>query len=265
MNHIMNTLVKGKLNKAHIVSFLVILSLLSACSSLSVDLSNDKPTQLGEETENWKAFNRDVYHFNKSIDSGVVKPIAKIYKKLAPEFIDTGISNVFSNLKDVPNALNAVLQLKPKDAVSDAGRFVVNSTIGLAGFIDVATKMELPKHDEDFGQTLAVWGVPSGDYVVLPVLGPSTVRDSFGKVVDTVTNPSFFFDHASAYFVVDSIDKRADLLSVEASLKGISDDDYDTLRTAWLQQRRYLINDGKLDDQAKSEKKSLIDELEDLD
>jgi len=216
------------------------------------------------ETASWKAFNHDVYTFNKSLDSLAIKPIGQSYKKIMPEFIDTGISNIFSNFKDVPNALNSLLQLKPKDAVSDTGRFVINSTLGLAGFFDVASKIDLPKHNEDFGQTLAVWGVPSGPYMMLPVLGSSSVRDSVGKVVDTVTNPSFFLDHSVAYYILDSIDKRGDLLSVEASLKGISEDEYDTLRTAWLQQRRYLINDGKLDQQAKDKKKDLIDELEDL-
>ena len=212
-----------------------------------------------------EAFNRDAYAFNKAIDNAVIKPLAKGYKKITPEFLNTGISNVFSNLGDVPNALNAVLQLKPKEGASDAGRFLINSSIGLAGFFDVASKMKLEKHHEDFGQTLAVWGVPSGDYIMLPVLGPSTVRDSVGVVVDSITNPYFFFDNSLAYYALDKIDQRANLLSSEGLLKELSDDEYNSLRDAWLQKRKYLIKDGKLDKQAAEKKKSLIDELEDLD
>jgi len=238
---------------------------LGGCASISADLTGKSSPETSIEPASWKAFNRDAYLFNKSVDDFVIKPAGQGYKKIMPEFIDTGVTNIFSNFKDVPNALNSLLQLKPKDAVSDAGRFVINSTVGLAGFFDVASKIDLPKHNEDFGQTLAVWGVPSGPYVMLPVLGSSSVRDSVAKVVDTVTNPSFYLNYSAAYYLLDSVDKRGDLLSVEASLKGISEDDYDTLRTAWLQQRRYLINDGKLDQQAKNKKKSLIDELEDLD
>jgi len=251
-----------------IIRFLgiVIVSMwLGGCASLSVDLTSETVPTTSSEKASWEGFNRDVHVFNKSADNAVVKPFAQAYKKITPEFVDTGISNIFSNLKDVPNALNALLQLKPKDAISDSGRFIINSTIGLAGFFDIATKMDLQKHDEDFGQTLAVWGVPSGEYFVLPILGPSTVRDSVGRIVDTVTNPYFFFENSIAYYALESIDKRGDLLSVEGALKGISDDDYNTLRTAWLQQRRYLISDGRLSQQAKDEKKSLIDELEDLD
>lgn len=248
-----------------ILGLIIVSFLLGGCASFAVDLTGQSSSEANAEKISWQAFNRDAYTFNKSVDDLVVKPIGQGYKKIIPDVIDTGISNMFSNLKDVPNALNSLLQLKPKDAVSDAGRFVINSTIGIAGFFDVATAMDLPKHNEDFGQTLAVWGVPSGAYVMLPVLGPSSLRDSVGMLVDTVTNPGFYFNYASAYYLLEKIDKRGDLLSVEESLKGISDDDYNTLRTAWLQQRRSLINDGQLDQQAKDEKKSLIDALEDLD
>jgi phospholipid-binding lipoprotein MlaA len=238
----------------------------TACSSQGVNATDrsSSPTTVTKNTA-LQAFNHDAYEFNKSIDSGVIKPLAKVYKQITPEFLDTGISNVFSNLKDVPNALNALLQLKFEDAASDTGRFMVNSSIGLAGFFDVATKIKLQKHHEDFGQTLAIWGVPAGEYIMLPVLGPSTVRDSAGKMVDIVTNPYFFFENSLAYYAVDTVDKRAALLATESLLNDLSDDDYSSLRDAWLQKRQYLIKDGKLDQQVIEKKLSLIDELEDLD
>jgi len=239
---------------------------LTACASQQVDLTSNSSSSITvSKVSSLQAFNRDAYLFNKSIDKGVIKLLAKGYRQVTPEFVNTGITNVFSNLGDVPNAINALLQFKIKDAASDTGRFVVNSTIGLGGVFDIATKMELQKHHEDFGQTLAKWGVPSGEYIMLPVLGPSTARDSVGVVVDTVTNPYFFFKNSLAYYTVDKIDKRADLLSVDGLLNDMSDDDYNSLRDAWLQKRKYLINDGKLDKKAIEKKKSLIDELEDLD
>ncbi len=258
-----------KMSKKSIIVILTSLW-LSACSSQNIDLTADTPSSVDlslAKNENLalQAFNRDAYLFNTSIDNGMIKPLAKGYQKITPEFVNTGISNAFSNLGDVPNALNALLQFKLKDAASDAGRFAINSTLGLAGFFDIATQMELQKHHEDFGQTLAVWGVPSGEYIMLPVLGPSTVRDSFGTLVDTVTNPYFFFKNSFGYYAVDKIDQRADLLAVGSLLKDMSDDDYKSLRDAWLQKRKYLINDGKLNQQAIEKKKSLIDELEDLD
>lgn len=249
-----------------LISIILGLLWLTGCTSQAIDLTGDKASSVTlSKTSPLQDFNRDAYLFNKSIDNGVIKPLAKGYQTITPEFIDTGITNVFSNLGDVPNTLNALLQFKFKDAASDTGRFAINSTIGLAGFFDIATKMDLQKHHEDFGQTLAVWGLPSGEYIMLPVLGPSTLRDSVGIVVDSVTNPYFFFENSLGYYTVDKIDKRADLLSAEGLLKEMSDDDYNSLRDAWLQKRKYLINDGKLDEQAIEKKKSLIDELEDLD
>jgi len=247
------------------ITFVVVSILLQACATQGVDLTGDSaPTERVTKALALQAFNRDAYAFNKSIDNAVIKSLAKGYQQITPEFIDTGISNAFSNLADIPNAVNALLQFKPKDSASDAGRFLINSSLGLAGFFDVATKWKLQKHHEDFGQTLAKWGVPSGEYIMLPVLGPSTARDSVGVVVDTITNPYFFFENSLAYYALDKVDKRADLLSSEGLLSELSDDEYNSLRDAWLQKRKYLINDGKLDKQAIEKKKSLIDELEDL-
>ncbi|HFC93067.1 MAG TPA: VacJ family lipoprotein [Leucothrix mucor] len=254
------------MSKKLLIVLAVVFILLQACTTQGVDLTGDSvPIQRTTKSSALLAFNRDAYAFNKSIDNGVVKPLAKGYKQVTPEFVDTGISNAFSNLADVPNAVNALLQFKPKNAASDAGRFLINSSIGLAGFFDVATKMKLEKHHEDFGQTLAKWGMPSGEYIMLPVLGPSTARDSVGIVVDSITNPYFFFENSLAYYALDKIDQRAALLSSEGLLSELSDNEYNSMRDVWLQKRKYLINDGKLDTQAVKKKKSLIDELEDLD
>ena len=238
---------------------------LTACASQRVDLTGSSASSaVTPKSMSMDAFNRDAYAFNKSIDDGIFKPLAKGYQDITPEFLNTGISNIFSNLSDVPNAVNALLQFKFEDAASDTGRFVVNSSLGVAGFFDVATKMKLEKHHEDFGQTLAKWGVPSGRYIMLPLFGPSTIRDSAGRLVDTVTNPYAFFENSLAYYAFDKIDQRAALLSTESLLSDLSEDEYNSLRDAWLQKRKSLINDGKLDQQAVDTKKNLIDELEDL-
>lgn len=256
------------LKKSHLFGAILLSFYLSACSTTRVDLTGGATGDSVPTATTSKAlssFNRDAYAFNKSIDNGVLKPVAQGYKKVVPDIVDEGITNVFSNLGETKNILNNLLQLKVKDAVSDTGRFVINSTVGVGGFFDVASKVNLEKHNEDFGQTLAKWGVGSGEYLMLPIFGPSSVRDAFGLVIDSVVDPSSSLEGASTYKVVEIIDKRADLLSIEEAFKGISDDEYGALRDAWLQRRTYLISDGKLDQKAVDEKKSLIDELEGLD
>lgn len=261
-----NKRISTNMRQRTLLLLVVAISVLTSCSSLKTDLTNtSSPETVVHETTGWKAFNRDAYRFNTAFDNGdILKPIAVGYKKAMPEVVDKGISNFFSNLQDVPDALNALLQFKPTEAATDTGRFLLNSTIGVAGIFDVATSMNLSKHDEDFGQTLAKWGVPSGAYVMLPVFGPSTLRDSVGKVVDSITNPYKYFKHSNAYRTVDIIDKRASFLAVEDALKNISDDEYIALREGWLQKRRYAIADGKSSKEKLEQKQSLIDELEAL-
>ena len=141
-------------------------------------------------------------------------------------------------------------------------RVVFNSSFGLGGFLDVASEMQLEKHHEDFGQTLAKWGVGSGPYVMLPLLGPSTLRDASARMsVDLLTNPMSYHSDNLAFFAVQQLDRRADLLSVEDSLNDLSTDTYAVIRDAWLQRRAYLIRDGKAD---KKQQSDLIDELESL-
>ena len=160
-----------------------------------------------------------------------------------------GVGNFFGNLREVTNSFNSVLQWKWGQASNDAGRFVVNSTVGVVGLFDVAEHWGLEANEgEDFGQTLAVWGVPSGPYVVLPLLGPSTVRDVPGRVVDVYTDPMYYIDHDPTRYIFvfsDLVQSRASLLEAESLLKG---DRYVLLRDAYLQRREYLINDGELED-----------------
>jgi len=226
----------------------------------------DKEKNANEQIHNqdrWESFNRRIFRLNKGLDTVLVKPAAKAYKFVTPEIIDKSVSNFFSNIGDVGNAFNNLLQFKPADAINDSARFLFNSTFGLAGFLDIASEMELEKHDEDFGQTLAKWGVSSGPYLMLPFLGPSTVRDAGARFsIDAVTDPVSYQDEAFALTALKILDIRADLLLQEEAFKGLADDEYSAVRDAWLQRREYLIRDGAIDEQGQSD---LIDELESLD
>ncbi|WP_323846772.1 VacJ family lipoprotein [Microbulbifer magnicolonia] len=197
----------------------------------------------------WEGVNRAIFRFNDSADRWVLKPIATSYRQVTPIFLQHGITNFFGNLREVTNTFNSTLQGKWGQAGNDAGRFVVNTTVGVVGLFDVAQHMGLdPSDGEDFGQTLAVWGVPSGPYLVLPFMGPSTVRDVPGQVVDWYTNPLTYIEHDQtryAFKFTDLVQTRASLLKAESLLQG---DRYVLLRDAYLQRREYLIKDGELDD-----------------
>lgn len=202
--------------------------------------------------------NRRVFAFNDTLDRWIVKPIAKGYDRL-PEPMKRGIHNVFENLETPRTAVNQFLQGKPNQGMSDLTRFMANSTFGLLGWFDVATAGGVPKHEEDFGQTFAVWGIGSGPFVMLPALGPSTTTDTVGTFVDFVTNPvSLINPERDRYIVrgVDLVDTRAQLLAVE---KVISGDRYLFVRDAYLQRREFLINDGVV------ESDPFLDEFDDYD
>lgn len=265
------------------ILLLVFVIFLSACSHLdSANIENKSTLETntkvlrvsydnsglddGKKASNqdrWESLNRRIFRLNIGLDTVLVKPVAKAYKFVTPEIVDKSISNFFSNIGDVGNAFNNLLQFKPAEAVNDSARFLFNSTFGLAGFLDVASEMELEKHDEDFGQTLATWGVGSGPYLMLPFLGPSTVRDAVARLsVDAVTDPVLYHDEALAITALRLLDVRADLLSTEEVFQGLADDEYSAVRDAWIQRREYLIRDGAINEQGQSD---LIDELESLD
>jgi phospholipid-binding lipoprotein MlaA len=196
----------------------------------------------------FEGFNRAVYKFNDKTDQYVLKPLAKGYRAVVPQPVSKSISNFFSNLYDPANMLYNFLQGKPKEGLSDLGRVLVNSTIGIAGLFDVATKMGLEKHNEDFGQTLAVWGVGDGPYLVLPFFGPSNIRDGASLPVDWYTYPPNHMEEHSTrdkMFVVEVVDKRAQLLEASDILEqAAGQDPYVFVREAFRQRRLSLIYDG---------------------
>ncbi|GAA5158532.1 VacJ family lipoprotein [Viridibacterium curvum] len=196
----------------------------------------------------WEKTNRVVFDFNQQVDATFLKPVAQIYDHVAPLPVRTGVSNVFSNVEDVWIGINNLLQGKPLDGLSDIGRFAINTTFGILGIFDVATELGLTKHEEDFGQTLAVWGVRSGPYLMLPFFGPRTLRDTGGMVVDMMASPYGFIPSVPARNVsraIKLISERADLLGAEKSLDDAALDRYAYLRDFYLNRRESLIRDGR--------------------
>jgi phospholipid-binding lipoprotein MlaA len=194
----------------------------------------------------YERMNRNVYAFNDAVDKAAVKPVAKGYQKVIPKGLRLCASNMFSNLGEPYTAANNLLQGKPKSMLQDIGRLLLNSTLGIGGCIDVASAWGIPKHQEDFGQTLAVWGVPSGPYVVLPVLGPSTVRDALSKPVDFLANPIGYVTNVPLRNSLQGykmLDTRTNLLEASDVVDQSALDPYVMVRDAWLQRRLAQIKD----------------------
>lgn len=195
----------------------------------------------------WSGFNRKVFKVNDVLDHYLVKPVARGYRAVTPRVVNDGITNFFSNLDDVLVVLNDGLQGKFDQGSKDLLRIGVNTTFGLAGLIDVGTRVGLPKHAQDFGLTLGVWGVPSGPYLVLPVLGPSTVRDAPGRGMTIGAFPTRYIGTKNDQLGLDAlyfIDTRADLIPLEAAVD-VSADRYSFVREVYLQRRDFLLNQGK--------------------
>jgi len=200
------------------------------------------------EDDPWEGFNRAIFTFNDTLDTYALKPLAQGYQAVMPQFLEDGIHNMFRNIGDVGNLANDLLQAKPRAAGVDTARLLMNTTLGLAGFFDVGTKMGLQRNDEDFGQTLGHWGVGSGPYVMLPFFGPSTLRDAPAKYVDTYTTPYRYMNDIPARNMalgMSVIDTRASLLSSEKLITG---DKYTFIRNAYLQNREFKVKDGKVED-----------------
>ena len=199
-----------------------------------------------EEIDPFEETNRAIYEFNESLDSNVLEPVSRAYKNNMPEAAQKGVGNFLDNLGDVSTLANQILQFKPIESAETLARILVNTTIGLGGLFDVASDMGLVTEDEDFGQTMAVWGVEQGPYVVLPLLGPSTVRDGIGTYVD-LTSPANMVDEIDevGVSVINVVDKRVDLLPITDILDQ-SDDPYITMRSSYLQKRNNDIYDGNV-------------------
>lgn len=195
-----------------------------------------------------EGYNRAMYSFNNTVDRTVIRPVAKGYDTVVPSGISQGVSNFFSNLNEITVILNDLLQFKFAQALDDTGRFALNSTVGFAGILDVATMAGHEKNNEDFGQTLGVWGFQPGPYVVLPFFGPRNFRDTFGLVGDIYTDPVSYVDDAgarNALIATRVIDSRANNLSIKKVLDEAALDEYGYVRNAYLQHRQNLIYDGK--------------------
>lgn len=196
----------------------------------------------------WERYNRHMSEFNDRVDRAVLKPVAQAYADYMPTPVRDCVGNVFANISDVPTALNGLLQGKPVEAATHLCRVLINSTVGLLGCFDVASKMGLERNAEDFGQTLGRWGSGPGPYFVWPLLGPSTVRDSFGRVADFYTDPVAYVDPWELRLgltTVRIVDLRAQLLPAEKVVEGAALDKYQFIRDAYLQRRRSLVYDGE--------------------
>jgi len=213
---------------------------LSACATIPPDAGSNP-------ADPFEVYNRHMYEFNDRADLYVVRPVAEGYVKVVPEPVRDCVGNIFRNLGDLGNAVNNLLQGKPYEASSDICRVVINSTVGLLGCFDVATRMGLLRSNEDFGQTFGRWGIGPGPYFVLPLLGPSTIRDAIGRVGDTYTDPVSYIDSTTEAVATQSlrvIEVRAGLLQASRLLEGAALDKYQFVRDAYLQRRRNLVYDG---------------------
>ncbi|KAA6186012.1 VacJ family lipoprotein [Thiohalocapsa marina] len=224
---------------SRLVGILSLALIVTGCSTV--------PKEYRDPRDPWQAYNRAMFKFNTDFDNAFIKPAAKGYRAITPEPVDRSITNFFSNLSDLTSAVNNVLQFKLSRAGSDLGRFAVNTTAGVLGLFDVASNLGLSSYKEDFGQTLGYWGFGSGPFFVIPVLGPSSVRDTFGLAGDVALDPLFSISEDKVYWGLVSlrlVDHRADLLDAEEILDEAALDRYAFVRDAFLQRREYLVHDG---------------------
>jgi phospholipid-binding lipoprotein MlaA len=213
----------------------------------AVALTGCASSRAGNPADPFEPINRGIYKFNDTVDKAVIKPVARGYKAVIPAVGRIMVSNFFSNLDDVDVTANDLLQFKLVQGFSDGTRFVVNSTLGVFGLIDVASTGGLKKHDEDFGQTMGKWGIGNGPYLVLPILGPSTLRDTIGLYGDGYASPIYQMKNMQARnqaYLLRGINRRAQFLDQEKVLDEAMIDPYQFLRDAYLLRRKSLIYDG---------------------
>ena len=197
-----------------------------------------------EANDPFEEINRKIWTFNEFLDNNLAKPTAEIYTTLAPNFVEIGMSNFFRNINELDNTANQLLQGRPLLALNDFTRFLVNSTIGIAGFIDVGSRIGLERHDEDFGQTLGYWGVPSGPFLMVPIYGPSTPRGLAGRSVSSVLGGTFAIEEDDVRLgitALDALETRARYLEVETLIIG---DRYSFIRDSYLQYQEFESSNG---------------------
>lgn len=245
-----NIMQNQKYKKSKTLITIAVLALLNACAT----------TQKADSKDPWVGWNRGAQSFNDGLDSYIIKPIAQGYDYVMPGFAHKAVTNFFSNLDDIDVTANDALQGKFSQSGMDGARFLVNSTAGIGGLIDVGSMLDLPKHNEDFDQTFGYWGIPTGPYLVLPFFGPSSPRGFLGLLADAALNPisytGVYFGSGSAlsYEVsgglgfLKAIDTRANNLSLEKVISEAAVDRYDFFKNAYMARRNYLINDGKVSD-----------------
>jgi len=216
--------------------------LLGACATIK-----DARGGAGQKLDPWESWNRKVFAFNEGLDAYVLKPVATGYAKVVPQFVRRSVDNFFGNAADAWSAVNNILQGKFQPAFEDTVRFTTNSVFGFFGLLDIASEFGLDHHYEDFGQTLGTWGLGAGAYVVWPLFGPSTVRDSIALPLDRSFSPALVIDNGGAQWGITAlqvINTRANLLGASQLLDDIALDKYSFLRDAYLQRRRSLVFDG---------------------
>ena len=211
-----------------------------------------------EISDPFEDLNRDIFIFNEKLDEKLLKPAAIAYRKVTPQFARSGVTNFFNNLEEIDTTINQVLQGEIKYAFNDAGRFVINTTIGLFGLIDVASKMGLERHEEDFGQTRGVWGFDSGPYIMIPFLGPSNPRDLLSRPISSFLSGTFAMEDDDVKITlvgIDALETRERLLDAETLIIG---DKYIFVKDAYVQSREYEINNGSTEDD------EFLDDMEDI-
>ena len=219
---------------------LLLLSTLSACASMAMRATDPR--------DPFEPINRVSYAVNDGLDRAVIRPTAKAYRAVTPKFMQIGVTNVFSNAKYPVTLVNNALQGKFSAAASDTGRFLINTTVGLGGLFDPATAAGLDRHDEDFGQTFGVWGIGAGPYFVVPLFGPTTLRDGFGSLADDIAEPRSHLEDDStrwSLWMFDKFETRVRLLDADAVLDR-SGDPYAFVRSAYLQRREFQVRDGNM-------------------
>jgi len=224
---------------------LAALLLFGGCATVAPK-DDDEPLP-GQVADPWEPFNRSVFAFNQELDAGLIYPLTSAYVGLVPSLVRQGVTNFFNNAEDLWSAVNNLLQGKIEQSIAMSFRFAWNTVFGWAGVLDLATELGIERTPEDFGQTLAVWGMPPGNFLMLPFFGPSTVRDALGLPLDIAASPAYAYNQGSfrpVTTVVQILDTRSQLLGASQLLDTVALDKYSFVRDAFLERRLCLIFDG---------------------